>query len=332
MPSRRILFAIRDPEARRQPGLLKAIQVARALDASLELFHALTDHIINELALLEDDTVDKLRERVEWEARIPLIRLCGVARKHGVPANYSADWDYPAHEAVIRRAAAIGALLIIAECHHGSTHGPGSLHRTDRELLRTSPLPVLLMRSARPWRRPLLLAAVDPSHSPPKPSGLDAQVMTMARSLTTGLQARLHVLHSIHPTLAAIRGIRIARVPSAWSTVTYARFRGEARSAFETLLANEEIPASNAHLVSGDPARAIRREAARLKADIVLAGSVSHSGLKRVLLGSTAERLLDSLACDVLVVKPPRYVTRVRQQTRGMRVLAPREALITSAS
>jgi hypothetical protein len=39
----RVLFAIRNPEAKRQPGLAKAIQVARALGASLDLFHAITD-------------------------------------------------------------------------------------------------------------------------------------------------------------------------------------------------------------------------------------------------------------------------------------------------
>ena len=33
-----------------QPGLAKAIQVARALGASLELFHALTDAVFIELA------------------------------------------------------------------------------------------------------------------------------------------------------------------------------------------------------------------------------------------------------------------------------------------
>ena len=39
-------------------------------------------------------------------------------------------------------------------------------------------------------------------------------------------------------------------------------------------------------------------------ADLVVMGAVSRSGLKRLALGSTAERVLDFLPCDVLVVKP----------------------------
>ena len=73
----RIVFAIRDPAAARQPGLAKAIQVARAFGASLELFHALTDAVFIELGRFDDGSLDRLRERVENEARIPLVRLCG---------------------------------------------------------------------------------------------------------------------------------------------------------------------------------------------------------------------------------------------------------------
>jgi universal stress protein E len=36
----------------------------------------------------------------------------------------------------------------------------------------------------------------------------------------------------------------------------------------------------------------------------VVIGAVSRSRLDRVLIGNTAERVLDKLECDVLVVKP----------------------------
>jgi len=107
MTSPVVLFAIRRPEAARQPGLLKAIQIARAMGASLELFHALTDPIFIEFARLEDAGVDRLRERVEEEVRIARARMCTHARRHGVTATSSVAWDYPAHEAVVRRATAI---------------------------------------------------------------------------------------------------------------------------------------------------------------------------------------------------------------------------------
>jgi nucleotide-binding universal stress UspA family protein len=42
-------------------------------------------------------------------------------------------------------------------------------------------------------------------------------------------------------------------------------------------------------------------------ADIVVMGSISRSGLERLVIGSTAERVLEPLPCDVLLVKSPDF-------------------------
>ena len=52
-------------------------------------------------------------------------------------------------------------------------------------------------------------------------------------------------------------------------------------------------------------------------------GALSRSGLMRMLIGNTAERILGSLDCDVLVIKPQVFVARVAQESRGMRVHSP---------
>lgn len=51
------------------------------------------------------------------------------------------------------------------------------------------------------------------------------------------------------------------------------------------------------------PADAIAEIAAESQSDLIVIGSHGHSGLMRVLLGSTAERVVREAACDVLVVK-----------------------------
>jgi universal stress protein E len=49
-------------------------------------------------------------------------------------------------------------------------------------------------------------------------------------------------------------------------------------------------------------------------------GAVSRSGLKRFFIGNTAERVLDLLTCDILIVKPAHFTSRVRRERRGVRV------------
>jgi len=330
MNARRVLFAIRNPELARQPGLAKAIQVARSLGASLELFHAITDPIFIELARTRDNPVDALREHVENEARIPLARLCEKARKHGVEADYAVEWDYPPSEAVVRRATATGADLIIAECHRGARTRAWLIHLTDWELMRTSPVPVLLLKNGKPYRRPLTLAALDPSHSHAKPANLDDRILASATELSKALRGNLHIMHATYPSIVGNNAKAAAKhAASSWSTYTFGELAEQDRVAFEEIRAASRIPRTRAHLVEGNPAVQIPRVARELGASIVVMGALSRSGLQRLFIGNTAERILGALESDVLVIKPQTFVTRVVHEARGMRVMAPATPLVS---
>ena len=50
--------------------------------------------------------------------------------------------------------------------------------------------------------------------------------------------------------------------------------------------------------------RELLHEAREAGAAVVVMGAVSRSRLQEVFLGSTAERVLERMGCDVLVVKP----------------------------
>ena len=319
---RRILFAIRNPESARQPGLAKAIQVARAFDARLELFHAINDPLFVEFALQEEHTADKLRERAEEEVRIPLARMCAKARKHGLQAECSVEWDYPPHEAIVRRAAAIGADLIIAEGHKGGRTRPWLIHLTDWELLRTSPLPVLLIKNGKAYHRPLTLAAVDPARAHAKPRQLDTRIVESARQLSDALHGSLHMMHANYPSIVGLPNARSSE-DWKWTTLSYDQLKEQEREAFEAFRAEMHVMRTRAHLAIGNPATVIPALARELGARIVVMGALSRSGLSRVFIGNTAERVLESLPCDVLVVKPEGVAPRVSQEIKGMRIVAP---------
>ena len=84
-------------------------------------------------------------------------------------------------------------------------------------------------------------------------------------------------------------------------------------------LRNVRIGRTRRHLVSAHPMNAIPALARTIHSDIVVLGAVSRTGFKRLLIGNTAERIIDDLTCDVLVVKPQDFATRVRRAGRGMR-------------
>ncbi len=300
-PIRRILVAVKDPGARSLPAVKKAIQLARALDAELELFHVIdSPYYTDMLGMLAE-----LTRRREWDERREYLqrleRIAARARLHTGRVSVAVEWDYPVYEAIVRRSLEVGADLIVAECHAGRRVAAGLLRLSDWELLRLSAVPVLLVKRTRPYHRPTIVMALDPSHAYAKPARLDEEIVQAGSAVSAGLRGRLHAVHACASAAAA----------------------GAARSAaLDRVLRATDIAPGCRHLLAGDPAVVVRDAARRLGADIVVAGAVSRSGLKRAFIGNTAERLLDCLPCDLLIVKPAQFSSPVPRTARGARLVA----------
>jgi nucleotide-binding universal stress UspA family protein len=52
--------------------------------------------------------------------------------------------------------------------------------------------------------------------------------------------------------------------------------------------------------------------AAQLKADLVVMGTVARTGIAGLLIGNTADTILEQLRCSVLALKPPGFVTSIK--------------------
>jgi universal stress protein E len=65
------------------------------------------------------------------------------------------------------------------------------------------------------------------------------------------------------------------------------------------------------HLEQGAANEVLPRLAESLGAALLVMGAVSRSRLQEVFLGSTAERVLDRIGCDVLVVKPADFAEKL---------------------
>ena len=189
-------------------------------------------------------------------------------------------------------------------------------------------MPVLLLKNGKPYRRPLTLAAVDPAHAHAKPALLDARILASAAELSKGLRGTLHIMHANYPSIAGC-----ARAGGISRTLVDLEYRGAQGAGARGLRGVSRQRRHSAHPCSPRRRQSGRREIPRVATssapDIVVMGALSRSGLERVFIGNTAERVLGSLACDVLVVKPDKFAASVAQEARGLRVVAPTAALIS---
>lgn len=318
-PIRRILVAVKDPRARSHPALERGAQLARALGARVRLFHAIAEPISIDvaepssraLAQLEADRREQQLRRLETLAR-------GV-RRHAVAADTAVEWDYPPYEAIVRAACEFKADLIVAECHARHHLAPWLLRFADWELLRTSPLPVLLVKGRRRYRRPAVLAALDPTHAYAKPASLDEAIVRYASLLATSLRGTLHAVHAYNPLPLGLTPAEMS-MPDVMNQFEVT-LETRARALLSRALAAARIAPRNRHVSDRHPADAIGDVARETHTQLVVMGAISRSGFKRLLVGNTAEQVLDRLRCDVLVVKPKAFPMRIARRRRGARLV-----------
>lgn len=318
-PIRRILVAIKDLETRRSHALTKAVQLAKAFGARLELFHGLAAPVYLRKPIVSGDEIPDMEHSLRSRALARLDRIAARLRQHDIEVTSAVEWDFPVYEAIVRRAQKVKADLILADQHSGRHTVAGLLHLTDWELLRLSPVPVLLVKTPGTYRHPVILAALDPRHKFAKPAGLDKRILRASAIFSRALRGTQHALHAYVP-------LPIVTDPEMMlSQENVERLKEEiataARKALDRELRTSRIPSGRRHLVSRHPADAIAQTARELHSSIVVMGAVSRSGLKRLIIGNTAERTLDLLACDVLIVKPQRFANRVPLRRRGARVI-----------
>jgi universal stress protein E len=274
----------------------------------VELFHSLSAPLYVNTFGIANQGILEIERKTRADLLMALERIAAGLRKSGLNVTTAVDWDFPVYEAVVRRVKRIKADLIVAERHAGRHLAPSLMQLTDWELLRTSPVPVLLVKNGRAYRNPVVLAAVDPTHAFAKPSKLDREILSAGVAMVEALRGTLHAVHAYAP---------MPEDSEPTKTVSKAT-----AALVEDAIRYAKVPPVRRHLVPAHPAVAIPQIAKQTNSAIVVMGAVARSGLKRLFIGNTAERLLDKLTCDVLIVKPAEFTSRVRRASRGVRFVA----------
>jgi universal stress protein E len=185
---------------------------------------------------------------------------------------------------------------------------------------------LLLSKSPRTAARPIVVAALDPFHAHAKPASLDGSILDAAVD-AAGSTSRVYAVHAhlMPQPLLVDGGLEPYWIPLTKEQID--AYEAKHRRALERSAGRADVPPSNVVYLRGDVVDLLPRATKRLRADLVVMGAVSRSGLKRLFIGNSAERLLDKLECDVLVVKPRRFATSVPRRAARLMPYPPYPAM-----
>jgi universal stress protein E len=312
---KKILLAVGHLDYPHRRAIIRTAEIARRSGAAVELFHGLGDpSYLRTLTPAGGHEMRAVMREAAAGARLRLQRLASAKPFAGLPVSMHLEWDHPAWAAIVRRAQRIGADLVVTE-----THGHGRTARwlfgsVDWELVRACPCPLLIVRSRGMRRNGSVLAAIDPLHSHDKPARLDRAILRQAAGLARLLRGPLHVAHTWLPLTMVLPASPAVAEPMYVPAEAARSYQRAIARGFKRLTQPLRIGARRLHLARGDVESELPAIARSVRASTVVMGAVSRSGLKNLIIGHTAQRLMDRLPSDVLVIKPPGFRTHVRRR------------------
>ncbi|MCP5213534.1 MAG: universal stress protein [Pseudomonadales bacterium] len=195
----------------------------------------------------------------------------------------------------------------------------------DMHLMRKCPCPVWLIKPQAPDSYQRILAAVDVDDAYPAKElaarhQQSIQILEMATSLALSDSAELHVAHAWEAIGEQSLRNALAHTPEDKIAAYVAQVKQHRKEGLAKLL-NEvtknlgkdalDYLKPQKHLVKGWARKEIPLLAKRIKADLVVMGTVARTGIPGFLMGNTAETILNQIDCSVLAIKPPGFVTPV---------------------
>lgn len=195
----------------------------------------------------------------------------------------------------------------------------------DMHLLRKCPCPVLLIKDKAPERYQRILAAVDvcADYSEEECTirrDLNQQTLMLAASWAISESAELHVVAAWDAMIErAMQGALYD--PPAMDVVTYVEGVERAyRQALDDLMGgfsqsfdaeSGNAFATHTHLIKGSARKVVASFAKSIEAGLIVMGTVGRIGLPGLIMGNTAETILNQINCSVLAVKPTNFVSPV---------------------
>lgn len=292
------LLVIIDPEQDQQPALQRALWLARQSGARLHLLQ------VDYHPGLDSDQLDghmfrRAREALLQQRQDSLNASVADLRDEGLQIDVEVCWHKRRHEAILTRAAELQVDLLLKSAHPGGVLRRLLFSDTSWQLIRHCPIPLWLVHDMH-WRGQRMCTALDPLHSADKPAALDHKLIRASQALQIQLGLQGDYVHALAPMPHSL--MFDAEVAQAYDDYVTRSARAH-RQAFDTLVGQYPITAEHVHLLDGFAEEAIPRFVHKHNIDLLVMGAIARGHLDSLLIGHTAERVLERVECDLLVLK-----------------------------
>ena len=176
---------------------------------------------------------------------------------------------------------------------------------TDWNLIRMCPTALLLVRDQGTVRGKPVIASVNIDDEDTEHQELNRIVLAQANALAEVLGAKVHLIYAYGPAVVMGDGAD----PMAYQ-IAKDKHDAEFKKA-KALASANNVLASNTKLREGTPETIVTEYGEEISAGIIVLGTVARSGASGLLIGNTAESMLEKTHRDMFVIKLESFVSPV---------------------
>ena len=308
-PIERILVDL-EPDKKSQPALERALQFAANNKITIKLLSCVCHPSIIANNFLDKAQLDKTQAAI---VKMNIKKIAELIKKHpseNVNYELEVEWLAPVYQGILKVAEDFKADLVVKATHPHPIYARRLFTPTDWQLLKSCPVPILFVKHQEWPSKASIVAALDPDHNLSKKSELDKRILQTAYDISKQLKAPLHACNCFDPSYWKIL-FEAVGVSGMWADVFSGNPDKDEESVMDKLrleqndkfaeTCSELVPNSaNQHLITGNLQEVLPEKLEELRTGMLVLGTTYRTGL----LGSTAEKLLETVNCDVLGVKP----------------------------
>jgi universal stress protein E len=296
-----------DPRKDNAAAVSRALNIATRFNASVDVLVIMQRPVIPTAVIAEPAAI--MTAEQEYGVEIDSWVDSQLADLAAAKVDFSVTKSdlQPRYETVLKQADASGADLIIRISGEHGRLKRLFVGTTDWDLIRHAKQPLWLVPSdGRDISGADVMAAVDPMHPEDEHMALDKRILGFANDLAKALDGSLHVFHAfqLNPLVIPAPTGAVMTPPTVQADAgLLEQVESAHKASLDKLLEGHGLEDSRVHMLEGDPATKIDEVIDANKVGVVVAGAISRSWLDRLLIGSTAESLLDAVNCDLVFVK-----------------------------
>jgi nucleotide-binding universal stress UspA family protein len=310
---KKILVAI-TAETQEQPVLDQAVQLAQHHHADLDVLEVVEKRPPEANRCVRGWRVGQSGEAVKQKSLRRLEAMIASLQATGLKVNVHTASGTPFLD-IIHMVLRYRHDLVMKTIESERRWDQIFLGRTDLHLLRRCPSALWLVQPTEsvPYRR--ILVAIDPDIDNKVERELGTRLLHLGTSLAQSEGAELLVGHAWSPFAEA-------KLKDHLNTVELSHVQRQCKQEstiqLQTFLdmAHVNLPPDRVQLAKGKADVVIPRLTKRHAVDLVMMGTLGRRGLRGLLIGNTAERLLGRIKCSILTLKPPEFVSPVSYEPR----------------